>query len=185
MTRLSFTTTADVSAPGTLPAVATVWPTSWTLAPTQLPNATGSRPSGPRRAGSSTMAKLPHTVTSATATPVSSSSPPATSSIAATADAPQMEKPVAMRRARAGGTPQESTEQLGSGEGDGDRDGDDRGAADAEVQQLLHPQLQSEQDDGDAEQAVRGEVRADVQRGSVQADVHHESAEHDRDRGRG
>ena len=127
--------------------------------------------------------QLPHSVTSATATAVSSSSPPATSSIAATADAPQMENPVAMSKAPGQAGPAEVDRAAGFRRRCGDRHRDDRGAADAEVQQLLHPQLQTEQDDGDAQQAVRREVRADVQRGSVQANVDHESAEHDRDRG--
>ena len=47
------------------------------------------------------MARLPHRVTRAIATAVSSSSPPATSVIAATAEAPQIEKPVAISSERA------------------------------------------------------------------------------------
>ena len=105
MTRLSFTTTAAVSAPGTRLAVATVWPTSCTLAPVQVPNAETSSPSGPRSAGSRKIAMLPHSVTRATATAASSSSPSATSFIAATAEAPQMAKPVATSSARGAGTP--------------------------------------------------------------------------------
>ena len=92
-TRVSLTSTAVCSELSPAPdAAATTWPTSCTLAPTQEPNIAGSSScSGPRSIGSTTMARVPHRVTRAMATATSSSSALVTSSIAAMADAPQIE----------------------------------------------------------------------------------------------
>ena len=102
-TRISFTTTAPFTAtvPPELDA-ATTCPTSCTEAPTQCPNTAGScSPSGPRSSGSTRIASEPHSVTSATASTGSGSSSDSpgrrvTPSIAATALAPQIAKPVAI-----------------------------------------------------------------------------------------
>src|SRR5699024_5842255 len=98
-TLVSFTTVAVASAAGpATDAVATTWATSCTLAPDQTPKASASIPSGPCSTGSRKIATPPKIVTSATAVANSSSSLSLTASIAAAADAPQIEKPVATSR---------------------------------------------------------------------------------------
>ena len=89
------------------------------------------------------MARLPHNVTSAIATAVSSSSPPATSSIAATA-----EQGPGRRHT------QQPPKQARSGERDRDGGDHDEGTARPQVEQLLQPQLQAKQHDGQAQEPV-------------------------------
>ena len=101
-TRSSLTTTAiaTTEAPA-VPAAATTWPTSWMLAPVQMPSCRSVSPSGWASRGSSTIATVPNSVTIATPTATSSSSAPAASCMAAMAEAPQIAKPVPIRSARA------------------------------------------------------------------------------------
>ena len=105
-TRVNLTTTAAASAVGpTTDAVATVCATSCTLAPVHVPNSTSDSPSGCCSNGSTTIARLPNRVTSTIAVTTSSSSFLVTPSMAATADAPQIEKPVATSSEVPGLTP--------------------------------------------------------------------------------
>ena len=99
-TRVSFTTTAIASAAEpAVCAVATTWPTSCTLAPTQCPNCRPVSPSGACNSGSTPMARVPQSVTSATGVACSARLLRVTDPIAPIADAPQMENPVATSRA--------------------------------------------------------------------------------------
>ena len=92
---LTTTATASAAAPAVC-AVATTWPTSCTDAPTQAPKAAGPSPSGPMSSGSTPMASVPHRVTSATGRTVSCCRIRRTAAIAPIAEAPQIEKPVAI-----------------------------------------------------------------------------------------
>ena len=76
-------------------AVATTWPTSCTPAPTQWPNPVAERPSGCHSAGSTAIASVPHSVTSATGTACSSSFARTVAAIAPIAEAPQIANPLA------------------------------------------------------------------------------------------
>src|SRR5699024_11213433 len=95
-TLVSFTTVATASATGpATEAVATTCATSCTLAPDHAPKPWASSPSGPCRTGNTKIARPPKMVTNATEVANSSSSLSLTASMAAAAEAPQIEKPVA------------------------------------------------------------------------------------------
>jgi len=86
---------------------------------------------------------------------------------------------------RAGrGHAEQPAQQAGAGKGHGYGHQDDGEAGEPQVQKLRQSKLQAEQDDGDAQQPVRGQVRPGVQDWRVQAQVHRKSAQDDRD-GRG
>ncbi|CAH0327764.1 hypothetical protein SRABI128_06439 [Microbacterium sp. Bi128] len=102
---MSLTTTATASA--AVPAVwavATTCPTSWTEAPVHAPKISGPRPSGRASSGNTPIASVPHRVTSATGSTVSSCRIRRTAAIAPIADAPQMANPVATSSATRGGS---------------------------------------------------------------------------------
>ena len=102
---MSLTTTATASAAGpAVCAVATTWPTSCTEAPAHAPNASGLSPSGCTSSGSTPMASVPHSVTSATGSTVSWWRIRRTAAIAPIAEAPQMENPVAISSDTRGGS---------------------------------------------------------------------------------
>ena len=105
ITRVSLTTTATASAEApAVCAVATTCPTSCTDAPAQAPKTSGLRPSGWMSSGSTPMARVPHRVTSATGSTVSCCRIRRTAAIAPIAEAPQMEKPVAISSDTCGGS---------------------------------------------------------------------------------
>ena len=102
---MSLTTTATASA--AVPAVwavATTCPTSCTEAPVHAPKISGPRPSGRASSGSTPIASVPHRVTSATGSTVSSCRIRRTAAIAPIADAPQMANPVATSSDTRGGS---------------------------------------------------------------------------------
>ena len=127
-TRVSFTTTATASAAGPAScAVATTWPTSCTPAPTQWPNPVAERPSGCHSAGSTAIASVPHSVTSAIGTACSSSFARTVAAIAPIAEAPQIENPLATSTRLVAGQAQRPAEADRADEGDHDhRDGRER-----------------------------------------------------------
>ena len=105
-TRVSLTTTAMATAAAPAgDAAATTCATSCTLSPAHAPRCSGDMPMRVPRKGTSAIAALPYRVTSATPVATSSLSVPLTLSIAAIAEAPQIEKPVATIKPRPGDTP--------------------------------------------------------------------------------
>ena len=105
-TRVSLTTTATASAAGPATcAVATTWPTSWTLAPTHCPYSIVSSPIGIRSNGSTAIASVPQRVTSAIGRAWSRTGLPVAAAIAPIADAPQIENPAASRSGSLPGNP--------------------------------------------------------------------------------